>query len=435
MRFYAAVAMLSVFFSPPVFAADFPGAWVELRSDGALDVRAIVPPGAACPAVIADGATLATAPRDTPDVAYPVQVCAARALAGTKKISVGGLPAPVLPKKLQRIIVLGDTGCRLKGKAVQACNDPVAWPFATVARLAAARHPDLVIHVGDYHYRETACPAGNTGCMGSPFGDNWPVWKADFFDPAAPLLAAAPWVMVRGNHEICTRGGLGWFRLLDPGPAAACTPMTEPYALTIDRQTLLVFDSADADDDKIDPAKVPVFREQLRALLQQAKPGAWLLTHRPVWAIAQGNVPAGAVTNITEQAAIRGLVPAALDMVISGHIHDFAVYEYGVKRPVQLVAGEGGDSDDATTQPPHPGWEVDGQKLRQGYASQNYGFLVLDRVATGWVGQIIGLDNNPIAHCEFRGRSANCKLQGGRVKESKAMGAAPGPSFTKRMNR
>ena len=408
MRRFAAFWLFFLLCVSPTFAADLPGAWVELRSDGALDVRAIVPPGAACPRMVADDKVLPAAPRDAPDAAYPVQVCAARAAADAERISVAGLPVPVLPKNIQRIVVLGDTGCRLKGKATQECNDPAGWPFATVARLAAAQHPDLVIHVGDYHYRETACPEGNIGCVGSPFGDNWPVWNADFFDPAASLLAAAPWVMVRGNHELCTRGGLGWFRLLDPYPSAACTAMTEPYALTLDRQNLLIFDSADADDDKIDPAKVPVYRAQFETLLKQATPGAWLLTHRPVWAIAQGNVPPGAVSNITQQAAIRGLVPPALDMVISGHIHDFAVYEYGPARPVQLVVGEGGDANDATTQPPVPGWEVDGLKLRHGYAVPDYGFLVLDRVASGWAGQVIGLDNSLIARCEFLGRSASC---------------------------
>ena len=85
------------------------------------------------------------------------------------------------------------------------------WPAA-----AAKFKPDLVIHVGDYLYRESACPPGNQGCAGSPWGDNWTTWKADFFDPAAPLLAAAPIVLVRGNHEDCKRAGPGWTRLQGP---------------------------------------------------------------------------------------------------------------------------------------------------------------------------------------------------------------------------
>ena len=90
----------------------------------------------------------------------------------------------------QRILVLGDTGCRIKGAALQACNDPAAWPFPPLAAAAAKLKPDLIVHVGDYLYRESACPAGNAGCAGSPWGDNWTTWQADFYTPAAPLLAA-----------------------------------------------------------------------------------------------------------------------------------------------------------------------------------------------------------------------------------------------------
>src|SRR5581483_4696378 len=153
---------------------------------------------------------------------------------------------PTLPPSsatINRIVVIGDTGCRLARFAVQDCDNPRAWPFAAIARAAALKRPDLVIHVGDYYYRETACPADRAGCAGSPFGDNWPSWRADFLDPAAPLLAAAPWVMVRGNHELCARGGQGWFRLLDPDPGRAdCVDSTSPYRLSLGGLDLLVFD-------------------------------------------------------------------------------------------------------------------------------------------------------------------------------------------------
>ncbi len=137
--------------------------------------------------------------------------------------------------------------------------------------------------------------------------DNWAVWQRDFFDPAAPLLAAAPWVMVRGNHEICSRGGHGWFRLVDPHPdAVECTATTSPYALHIDTLSLLMFDGADADDNKAEPAKVSVYREQIQSLLTNAPAHSWLLTHHPVWALVEGQgTPQGATMNATQQAAIR----------------------------------------------------------------------------------------------------------------------------------
>jgi hypothetical protein len=50
-----------------------------------------------------------------------------------------------------------------------------------------------VIHVGDYLYREDPCPAAaQAQCGGTPSGDNYGAWNADFFKPAAKLLAAAP---------------------------------------------------------------------------------------------------------------------------------------------------------------------------------------------------------------------------------------------------
>ncbi len=185
--------LLAVLLSASAHAADLPAPWVELASDGELDVRAVVAPGMPCPEVKADGTRLPADSRGKADANYPLQVCIAHTFAAARRITVDGISVPTLPANIGHIVVIGDTGCRLKDDFVQDCNDPVKWPFAQVARLAAARHPDLVIHVGDYHYRETPCPASRPGCAGSPHGDNWAVWQKDFFDPAAPLLAVAPW--------------------------------------------------------------------------------------------------------------------------------------------------------------------------------------------------------------------------------------------------
>ena len=365
----------------------------------------------ACPKVVGDGTALTSNNRGKPDGDYPVQVCVAHAVASTREIRVDGLPVPTLRTRIQQIVVIGDTGCRLKGNFTQDCNDPVKWPFAVVARLAAARHPDLVIHVGDYHYRETPCPGGQPGCSGSPYGDNWPVWQKDFFDPAAPLLAAAPWVLVRGNHELCSRGGHGWFRLLDPHPEVdKCAETSAPYALHIGSLDLLLFDGANADDPTADPAKVVFYREQLQTLLTNAPSHSWLLTHRPIWALAQyAQVKPGETLNATEQAAIRGLVPSGLDMVLSGHVHDFTSYDFGPSRPAQLVVGEGGDANDAISQRVGPGIDIDGVKLRRAFATPEYGYVVLHRVSQGWTATVYGLTDDVLARCRLHGRDVACR--------------------------
>jgi len=397
------------FAASPVWAAELPAPWVELGADGLLSVRAVVAPGDACPAVTADGATVAALPRGEPDGAFPVKVCEARVPAATARLAIGARQLPTLPATVRRIAIFGDTGCRIAGKAAQDCNDPGSWPFPVIAKEAAATRPDLVIHLGDYYYRESACPSGRAGCADSPHGDNWPAWAADFFEPATPLLAAAPWVVVRGNHEVCRRGGAGWFRLLDPYPARAeCVDRTEPYLLSIGGLELSLFDGADADDFLAPPEKVAAYAEQLTRLLSDPPPHSWLLTHRPIWAMAQAEL-SGMTTNLTEQAAIEGHVPAALDLVLAGHLHDFISYEFGPERPAQLIVGTGGDTLLALGRAPIAGAEIDGMKVRRGFASERFGYFIMERDAAGWDGTLYAPDNDVITRCRLAGREIACR--------------------------
>jgi hypothetical protein len=348
-------------------------------------------------------------PRAAADAGFPVVVCEARAPVKTMELTVAGSPTPVLPKEVRRIVVIGDTGCRLEGGAVQDCNDPQAWPFAAIARRAARHKPDLVIHVGDYYYRETPCPAERTGCGGSPYGDSWTTWLADFFTPAAPLLSAAPWVTVRGNHELCSRGGQLWRRLLDPHFALSdCKALSDPYGLHLGGLNLLVLDSANADDFSAPAEKVSAYATQLASLLKTASSHAWLLTHRPVWALAQGKL-VGQSINATLQAAIRGQVPAALDLVLSGHLHDFTSYEFGPERPAQLIVGDSGDTLLPLAKAPLIGAQIDGIKVRKAFALERFGFFVLERTAVGWDGTLYDANDAVLARCKLSGRALECQ--------------------------
>src|SRR5437764_1014283 len=220
-------------------------AFVVLGIDGQAVAR-VITRADACPLVVVDDAPQPMAiraapatlrlrptrsgPEESKPSAFPVLVCDALLGARTLRASVGGRALPVPKRRPERIVVIGDTGCRLKRAdgIFQACNDRDAWPFADVADAAAAMHPDLVVHVGDYHYRENACPPGNAGCSASPWGYGWDAWDADFFTPAKRLLAVAPWIVVRGNHESCDRAGQGWWRFLDPRPLVAGRDCNDP---------------------------------------------------------------------------------------------------------------------------------------------------------------------------------------------------------------
>src|SRR6266542_2939693 len=112
----AAGLVVLFFAATPCVAAEWPAPWVELGADGAVSVRAIVAPGAACPAVSADGAAVAAAQRGAPDGKFLLRLCEARAPATTAKLTVGGAGVPTLPATVRRIVVIGDTGCRLEGR-------------------------------------------------------------------------------------------------------------------------------------------------------------------------------------------------------------------------------------------------------------------------------------------------------------------------------
>jgi hypothetical protein len=385
------------------------GPWVELTADNRLAVRVVLEPGVAvCPQIVADDATIEPKARGAADGDFPVTVCGATVPLTTARLSVGGITLPVVPPVINRIAVIGDTGCRVEGTALQDCNDPKQWPFAAVARHAAEHKPDLVIHVGDYYYRETACPA-DKGCAGTPHGDAWDAWRVDLFEPAAPLFKAAPWVMVRGNHELCRRGGKGWMGLLDPrAEMLECTNRSPPYRLHLGGLDLMIFDSADADDFKTEPDKVAAYAAQLASLLADAPPHSWMVTHRPTWALAQGNMP-GKPLNLTEQAAIKDHVPAGLDMVLSGHLHDFTSYEFGPERPSQLIVGIGGDTMLDLANYPLVGVDIDGMKTAKGFALKRFGFFIMDRSGDGWTGTLFADDDQSVlAQCRIAGRTLDC---------------------------
>jgi hypothetical protein len=247
-------------------ASDQPIIWTQLRPDtaganGELIARAIVARDAACPPLIANGARWPMATRaDGSDPDFAIKMCEA-ALPGDATAQIGGVTLKPRPHTPRKIVVIGDTGCRITDYTAQACDSGTDWPFFRVAKTASAMNPDLVIHVGDYHYREKPC-AGRAGCTDSPSGDNWQTWQADFFAPAAPLLTAAPWVMLRGNHEDCARAGAGWNLLIRPQlglkPGERCPADTDPALFAFAQLRLVVPDTASAEGAKAASSRIAI---------------------------------------------------------------------------------------------------------------------------------------------------------------------------------
>ncbi len=384
-------------------------AWVEMTPGGA-EVR-VVTAAPDCPSVMVGGRRLPTMQRAGPTDAFANRVCSAPLPRGARAISVEGEALAAPKARPMRIVVIGDTGCRLKGNVAQHCNDPSGWPFATVSRLAAATRPDLVIHVGDYYYREAPCPPGDAACAGSPYGDRWATWKAEVFDPAAPLLAAAPWVFVRGNHEVCKRGGAGWFRLFDAAPTVkACPAQSDTFSVELGGLRLFVVDSADTDDLSAPDALVDAFAGRLKGVARTDGEPSWIVTHRPVWNVLRlGGLLGDGLLNATERAAVKRSNLTGVELVLSGHVHNFASMSFGPARPAQLIVGTGGDTLDFDAAPPPASGtpEVDGLSANA-FSMGRFGYFVFDRDGAGWRGAFHDLKDRIVAVCRLQARALSC---------------------------
>lgn len=392
--------------------------WVELGDGDSATLRAVT--DGACPNATFDGVPTAMAIRSEPAMrfenvkpaAFNVTGCEVGMPRATKSASVEGEPVNLPHPDPRRIVVFGDTGCRIaKGDRVQACNDPKSWPFPEVARRAAATHPDLVIHVGDYLYREEACPAGNAGCAGTPHGFGWDTWDVDFFRPADPLLRSAPWILVRGNHEDCVRAAEGWFRFLDHAPMGqTCRDFSGIYVSRLGNFGIVNVDGARGDDKVKNAAEAAQsLRQQFMAIRDRIPQESWLVSHRPFDAVRPGDKgTANVIDNRLQDSAISDLIPGGVRMLVAGHIHFFQAVDFAGKAPPQLVVGTGGDNLSPIPPMSVAGSQINGKTVSAASAYSGFAYMVWDRSGTGWTGTLFGFDGAAIDKCQLNGRSLLC---------------------------
>ena len=316
-------------------------------------------------------------------------------------VSTNGQALPTAKRNPTHPIIFGDTGCKLGTADDGKCpEDALAQPFGDLATAAAKLGPDLVLHVGDFNYRGTGgydntqdVPEYDAGDIVPSGGDpkdcqlvlpyvsqnaddtgredSWQSWQVDFFGPAASLLEAAPWVVARGNHELCSRAGPGWFYFLDPSaePEAggdgqlACPDQNDdgrdviehlvlrpPTTVDLGTLRLAVLDSSNACDAYAPEETTAIYAEQWRKLLADAAASeatTWLLTHRPVWGV-EGDASSAEVGSVTlERSLAEALGTGSFDneiqLLVAGHQHKFSSVTFTEgSRPPQLVVGDSG---------------------------------------------------------------------------------------------
>ena len=460
MRFALAAACLGLVSALGAEAAEAPpaplAAYVVMGADGAATAR-VVTAEPSCPMITIDGRRQAMTLRAGPETvaqrptaskpalskpsAFPVSVCEADLPKGTRSAKALGRRLPLAHRRVNRILVIGDTGCRLKAtdNAYQLCNRPGAWPFVRIAGLGAAWKPDLIVHVGDYHYRETACPedVAHTGCQGSPWGYGWDAWNADWFAPAAPLFAAAPLVLARGNHENCFRAGQGWFRFLDPMPLTAARSCNDPaddlagdhsapYAVPLGGGAqIVVMDMANAPNGALAPSdpRAAQLRADYDALAELAgrAHSTLMVTHKPV--LGFGGQSSGTKVTLFQgngaiQAAFKAedpaMFPPGVDVLIAGHVHLWEQVSFATDFPSQFVAGFSGTQEETVPLParppadftPAPGAVID----RFSSWIQGFGYMTMQRRGDRrWAVTVWDVNGKVANRCRVDGRKSACE--------------------------
>lgn len=303
------------------------------------------------------------------------------------------------------------------------------WPLKDQMDQAAARLPDVVVHVGDYLYRQGPC-AQNKGCAGindptnesvpGAWGDNWNGWYSDLFEPSLGLMAAAPWIVLRGNHEQCDRGGHGYFLFVDPRPLPAnwtadyCRDYTETYTVSFDQQQFLIMDDSVIQDVHMDDVcpevgahqedalplnryedpkqalshseireQITYFAGQFSKVIANVQPGLtnFLVSHRPLFGVGcnQGKY---VTMDWTMQQALGNRTLKGISASINGHVHWFQglSFEGGSERPMEIVVGNGGTdvTKYSMASPSAPeGLRIGGVRLERAFTQSVFGFSML----------------------------------------------------------
>jgi len=385
---------------------------------------------------------------------FPVTVCEAIIAPDTRyKDSSGKIDLRAITLNPSAIQVYGDTGC----KSNVCLGNASAKKFQSLAEQGAKTLPELILHMGDYNYRGTSGPiknsiykdkkyaydAGDGGYGGDSCGlqesyysqnasgsespDNWTDWNNDFFRPAEKILSSAPWVFARGNHELCSRAGPGWFYFFGPGSslpggvaqqqcpnqgdlatppttAAKHIQMIPPYFVKLKHLQLWVVDSANACDDRSSNTLTTQYQSWFNQLQKNiGKQNTWMVTHRPMWGVNQPGKDEAPLTKMLQTALKNSngqALPPQVSLSLSGHMHLFQSITSipPSKRPPQIIIGNSGVSLENITKE-NFSTTIDNETVN-GNELRKHGFLQIDYQPDGsWEGKLFNKFGQTMSEC------------------------------------
>jgi hypothetical protein len=383
---------------------------------------------------------------------FDVSSCEYRLPSKVKIAKIGTRRMPLRPARVKSILYIGDTGCRMEYQDgdydFQDCRDPNAWPWADLAKLIAKAKPDVVLMSGDLHYRDSPCPVKGTDgkdwlyCQGLPWGYGSESWMADFFHPAAPLLAVAPWIVGRGNHEICTRAGQGWHRFFDLRPydaANACIVDTQeadalantspPYIVKLGDTQIMMFDSSAVPvkwnfSDPVQDATFKNLQAQLLQLEARARASTGIKTtlfnnhqNTLAYSVVKNSQVAGqpGMIELFKSLWDDSYFPDFVDLVLESHVHNFQALSFQTDNPGTFISGFTGVSlyalpeNSTKTTEVAPGVVVD----EFAFTRKKFGFVMMDKKSDGqYLFKVYDQTKTLLTACDQQQRALTCTKTG-----------------------
>ena len=403
---------------------------------------------------------------------FPVTVCEAVMLEGvTYSNNAIGVTLNKVTLNPQQVQVYGDSGC----KSGDCPSGTPSTQFQQLANHGATNSVDLILHMGDYNYRGTGAhfatlksggkkkkiyaydagdvPQPTASCSynddyysqnmsDSPKPDAWGYWRDDFFTAASALLPKAPWVFSRGNHELCSRAGPGWFYFMGAGStlagsgqsqmqcpdqgqsiyspprsASGRVQMVPPYMVSLNNFQVWVTDSANACDEFSQTPLTAQYQQQFETLAStvvetNSKP-TWVMGHRPIWGYQGGS---SSINNML-QAALSNTtlaeLPNAVKLSLAGHMHIYESLTFfdsdkqATGRPPQIVIGNSGVEMGGAPQPSSGSQNnIDGQTAQYNSNQTEFGFLQMTVAKQGiWQGQVVKANGSVIVQCDSQNPS------------------------------
>jgi len=99
----------------------------------------------------------------------------------------------------------------------------------------------------------------------------------------------------------------------------------------------------------------------------------------------------------------QALIPSAVELMLSGHIHTFEAINYAKDVPPQIVVGNGGDNLDVTPQNLRGSQFLghSGVTVADGLSVGGFGFLLMTRAGDGWTIDLYDSAGNKTRACRF----------------------------------